>query len=564
MNQKCIELDDTDDPDCSDDLKNHDDAELKLEADEYINRTIIVHPKQSGSFSKLIRKLQVFQAHMFNKGIEYGLHEKYEHIKAGYLITKLYNEEPWMKNFSRCVAETAFLEGYRAVDAWLKVNNKNRSRRKWGKETAEKNHGWAEQLLVKPNRWSEYKKLFRHSDSFKFPALVVSGPDISVRVKTWGKLELNLPGIGKIIIKGDLEELKETRYVKLDKSTGGAKSRKGFYHNNIVSYQIVETTKKFTKRTNDENRTFELHLNLRVYKPVKERPDAGEYAAEEPETIIGIDMGVKNNLVIFDGKDSQSFTPPSDCKREPNDPISIQQSIRDQYDYHSNNWWKSDRKLWNMRDDLANRRINYDRHLAKLLANETGAIVIEKLNIKGMIKYVKWLKAFNRNLHYARMGKMAQYIINAAENVGTKMIQIMPHYTSITCCRCNYMDRRSRVTRDWFKCTNCKFECDADINAAINIYFYGMPCIRKHPVFDYDGNYKSDPDNIKAFNEYLMNLSNLRLAGGRDDRPGLSSSGDYSKTAISSWGLHPGVPSNNDDNQIGEDSRDVRKKTIVT
>ena len=47
-----------------------------------------------------------------------------------------------MKNFSRCVAQTAFLEGYRAVDAWLKANNKNRSRGKWGKETAEKNHGW--------------------------------------------------------------------------------------------------------------------------------------------------------------------------------------------------------------------------------------------------------------------------------------------------------------------------------------------------------------------------------------------------------------------------------------
>ena len=90
MNQKCIDLDNTDDPDCSDDLKNHDDAELKLEADEYINRTITVRPNQSGSFSKLIRKLQVFQAHMYNKGIQYGLHERYNHTKAGYLITKLY------------------------------------------------------------------------------------------------------------------------------------------------------------------------------------------------------------------------------------------------------------------------------------------------------------------------------------------------------------------------------------------------------------------------------------------------------------------------------------------
>ena len=105
----------------------------------------------------------------------------------------------------------------------------------------------AEQTRVKPNRWSEYKKLFRHSDSFRFPALVVSGPDISVRVKTWGKLELNLPGIGKVIIKGNLNELKETRYVKLDKSLKNRK-KKGFYRNNIVSYQIVETTKKFTKK----------------------------------------------------------------------------------------------------------------------------------------------------------------------------------------------------------------------------------------------------------------------------------------------------------------------------
>ena len=71
-----------------------DKQKLKTDTDQvdhdYINRTITVRPKQSRSFSKLIRKLQVFQAHMFNKGIEYGLHERYEHTKASYLITELY------------------------------------------------------------------------------------------------------------------------------------------------------------------------------------------------------------------------------------------------------------------------------------------------------------------------------------------------------------------------------------------------------------------------------------------------------------------------------------------
>ena len=227
---------------------------------------------------------------------------------------------------------------------------------------------------------------------------------------------MNLPNIGKVIIKGDLNE---TRYVKLNKSVKNDKI-KGFYHNNFVSYQLVETTKKFTKRTNDENHTFELHLNLKIEKP--EMTDRTK--------IVGIDRGVKNNLVIFDGEDAQLFTPPDDVKREPKDPISVQQSIRDHYDYHSNNWRKSDRKLWKMRDKLTNKRINHDRHLAKLLAEESGAIVMEKLNIKRMIKYVRWMKAFNRNLHYAQMGKIATLIIQAAENAGTKVIQIQPHYTS--------------------------------------------------------------------------------------------------------------------------------------
>ena len=50
-----------------------DKQKLKTDTDQvdhdYINRTIIVHPKQSVSFSKLIRKLHVFQ----DSNIQLGL-----------------------------------------------------------------------------------------------------------------------------------------------------------------------------------------------------------------------------------------------------------------------------------------------------------------------------------------------------------------------------------------------------------------------------------------------------------------------------------------------------------
>ena len=136
------------------------------------------------------------------------------------------------------------------------------------------------------------------------------------------------------------------------------------------------------------------------------------------------------------------------------------------------------------------------------------------------------------------MGKFGKTLIQSAENLGVKILLIMAHYTSITCCRCNYIDRKSRISRDKFKCTHCKFECDADLNAAINIRWYGLPCIRKMPMFDYYGNYIHNDSSINLANSDVNCVLQFvgKLDGGRDERPGKSSGGsddEYSKTVIS-------------------------------
>jgi transposase len=51
---------------------------------------------------------------------------------------------------------------------------------------------------------------------------------------------------------------------------------------------------------------------------------------------------------------------------------------------------------------------------------------------------------------------------------------IHPAYTSITCSNCKVIDKKSRVNRDTFKCSTCKSEFHADINAARNIALKGQ------------------------------------------------------------------------------------------
>ena len=532
---------------------------------DYLSRTIIVEPFQKQELSSLARKVQHFQARMFNIGVESGCKEWYDNKKANRLITRLRKENRWMKDFSRDLATTAFMQGYDAVDKWLYSNKIKKGIRLWGKELAGMNHGWSEKLHIKPNRWSEYKSLFRNEDAFKHGAVVSYGQHPSFRVLKWGKIELNLPGMGKIIIKDKFDDF-APRYLTLDKSTGGAKSVRGFYHSNIVSYQLVETTKKFTVRTNNDNRTYEIHLNLRIDKPVKEKPYVEDpmYAAEEPEIITGVDRGVKVQAVTYDGVDEKHYEIPDDCKRYKNDPISIQQGIRDLFVHHSNNWWKVDRKLWKMRDDLMNKRINHDRHLAKLIASKTDVICIESLNIKSMTKYKRWLKALNREIYYAGMGKFGKTLIQSCENLGVKVLLIMAHYTSITCCRCNYIDRKSRISRDKFKCTHCKFECNADLNAAINIRWYGLPCIRKMPEFDYYGNYVHNDSSINLANSNVNCVKHGTGGdgGGWERRPGESSGGsddEYSKTGGSRVGLHQSMK-NMTKTDVIKDPLDCQKK----
>lgn len=56
---------------------------------------------------------------------------------------------------------------------------------------------------------------------------------------------------------------------------------------------------------------------------------------------------------------------------------------------------------------------------------------------------------------------------------GVHLIKVNPAYTSQTCSNCGTVDKNSR-NGEKYLCQHCKYEIDADINAAINIYNRGV------------------------------------------------------------------------------------------
>jgi len=74
----------------------------------------------------------------------------------------------------------------------------------------------------------------------------------------------------------------------------------------------------------------------------------------------------------------------------------------------------------------------------------------------------------NRSILDVAPGQFREFLKSKAFEAGGQVILVDPKYTSQTCSRCDRVDKKSRVARGWFVCTQCGFEIDADVNASRN------------------------------------------------------------------------------------------------
>ena len=130
-------------------------------------------------------------------------------------------------------------------------------------------------------------------------------------------------------------------------------------------------------------------------------------------------------------------------------------------------------------------RADWQRNRALEIAADSEIIVVEGLTIKNMTRSaagtiekpgrnVRAKAALIRSILARGWGSMRFRLKTKAEELGGRVIEIDPAYTSQTCPRCGQVSRDNRRTQGEFACVSCGFEQHADVVGAINILQRGM------------------------------------------------------------------------------------------
>ena len=469
-------------------------------------RNIKVDFDQSAELSDLISRHMDQQRWAYNMAVREKLNDprvtKYD---LDGMLTKWRDEREWLVHDKEALAagrkeacnsrvqRTGLRQGLDAVEKFMISNGKKRRNKSLWKYLARR-HREKEGIQdidtapnLPSNRWSIKRNRWSHTnDLFKMKGEQLS---LSVFAKPVhkGNNMVMLPGIGTVRVHGDVEGL------------------------DMRSFQLVETTRKTTKRTKNYHRTYRLHIQIEIKAPKPSKYD----------TIRGVDMGIVHGAATVDlGTGSHTFHDlPKDCRRAKNDDISRMYAElsrkrggrgnrRTKHDAkegadggngntsggsnstnntsgHNRNrprkpksrgYRELQRKIRKKREKLANRQTNWERHASKKIADGAGTVAMEDLSLNNMTAKGKGMGSsaktgLNREMAYSRPGTFQRQIGQACANAGVAVIMVDPKGTSITCGACGRKDKESRTSQDRFRCTNdnCYNDINADINAAHNI-----------------------------------------------------------------------------------------------
>ncbi len=129
------------------------------------------------------------------------------------------------------------------------------------------------------------------------------------------------------------------------------------------------------------------------------------------------------------------------------------------------------RHLKNLSGKLFRQRKDHDHVLSKrLVQNATpgSTIVIENLlNIRERVTHKRG--EGQRRMHSWSFAQFQSFLAYKAEVQGIEVVKIDPRHTSQTCSRCGHQARNNRRSQALFRCRNCGYCLNADLNASYNI-----------------------------------------------------------------------------------------------
>lgn len=195
-----------------------------------------------------------------------------------------------------------------------------------------------------------------------------------------------------------------------------------------------------------------------------------ELANIDTDKIIGIDLGLIDFATITNGSRETKIPNPKYLSKSEKKLAKRQRNLSKKKK-GSKNFIKAKEKVAKAYEKTANQRKDFAHKLSRKLVNESQVIVVEDLNIKGMVKNKKLAKSISDAGWY----RFITFLDYKLKLEGKYLIKVDRWFASSKICSaCGEKNIMLTLNdREWV-CSNCGTHLDRDGNAAINIRQEGM------------------------------------------------------------------------------------------
>jgi putative transposase len=193
-------------------------------------------------------------------------------------------------------------------------------------------------------------------------------------------------------------------------------------------------------------------------------------APTRPDSTVGVDLGVRHLAVLSTGETIDNPKHLEVAQRELRR-LARQASRRVGPDQRtkqkpSTRWRKTQARIARLHTAVANARADGLHKLTTRLTSEFGTIVVEDLNVAGMLRNRRLARAISG----VGMGELRRQIAYKTTWRGGHVHVANRWYpSSKTCSACGVVKAKLRLSERTFTCDSCAMSMDRDLNAARNL-----------------------------------------------------------------------------------------------
>jgi len=230
------------------------------------------------------------------------------------------------------------------------------------------------------------------------------------------------------------------------------------YHREIPDEAAIKEVTVKKETTGDWFVSFGLETDE---ADLPEKPDVDSL---DTDNSVGVDLGILNYIYTSDGATVDWINLEDEYER-----LCREQRKLSRKEHGSNNYEKQRREAAKLKRRIRRKVLDYQHKLTTWLVREYDAVFVEDLDVKGMLE-----QSHNaRNKQAAAWRQFITLLEYKGELYGTHMVQVEAAGTTKECAKCSVETAKPIWVRE-HSCPSCGFECDRDVNAAMNVLQRGF------------------------------------------------------------------------------------------